>query len=926
VKEGPVGEPWVPPRLLHTPPMAVREGEADTEAGRAAPLAALSAAARALAEGTTLAETLEGVARAVARALGATVAVVRVVDEDRCLRARAVVTSSTSLAAELASSSIPLSELPAETDERGELPEAIREAAGRAGAEAVLLLPVEASGKLLGSLELLRPRDRFGFRERMLARIAADHVAAAIRRFDGARANGAPPDVERTLELVGEALVAGGETATELDVARVARHASGAAACLLWQRRESGELRLVATQGTAAPAVMEAARPIAEIAVVAARSGEVESVPGGGTVLTFALGQPARHVLQLAFPDGTELGDGLLARLGTFAARAAQALRAGERARTLGAELARTRTLLEVVAQASEELSLSHTLETAVERVADVLDAERIAIYLWRDGRLRAAAARSLTGPHEPIAERLLQLVLGPQRGRGILVLDDVAADPAFAALDLELAETAIEAAAAVPLLVPGEVVGLLAVYLPAGRRVTRNERSLLAALAAQLAVSVQNARLHEEATRLGKELEQVLALERQAARQLGSLYEISRSFAQSLSLEATLEAAASTVVDLLDVDAAVVRMRDARGANLVPRALHVADVRVADALRAIVSRPQPLDGLPVRRLRTGEALTLDADSAARLPAHTPLLPFLEKGATAVVVPIATSSELLGTLEIVSLDPGRPITHEATEIAKSVAAQAALALDNARLYQQQKEFADAMQRALLPHADPDVEGLEVGHVYASSAHVDVGGDLYDFLALEDGRLAVVLGDVTGHGVEAAADMAMTKFVFRSLARENPEPGDFLEVANAVVCDEIAPGKFVTMLYMTADPATGALAAASGGHPLPRILLPDGTVRVLEARGLALGIDPDQRYDAVSQELPPGAAVILYTDGLVEARRGREFYGTERLDAALAGGRELGARELAQAVLDDCREFGGRELADDCAIVVIRRAG
>jgi serine phosphatase RsbU (regulator of sigma subunit) len=436
----------------------------------------------------------------------------------------------------------------------------------------------------------------------------------------------------------------------------------------------------------------------------------------------------------------------------------------------------------------------------------------------------------------------------------------------------------------------------------------------------------VQNARLHEEATRLGKELEQVLALERQAARQLGSLYEISRSFAQSLSLEATLEAAATTVVDLLDVDAAVVRMRDARGVNLVPRALHVADVRVADALRAIVSRPQPLDGLPVRALRTGQALTLDRESAARLPAHAPLLPFLEKGATAVVVPIATSTELLGTLEIVSLDPGRPITQESTEIATSVAAQAALALDNARLYQQQKEFADAMQRSLLPHAEPDVEGLEVGHVYASSAHVDVGGDLYDFLALEDGRLAVVLGDVTGHGVDAAADMAMTKFVFRSLARENPEPGDFLAVANSVVCDEIAPGKFVTMLYLTVDPRTGAVEAASGGHPLPRILLPDGTVSVLEARGLALGIDPDQRYEAVSHELPPGAAVLLYTDGLVEARRGREFYGTERVDGTLAAGRSLGARELAEALLEDCREFGGRELADDCAIVVIRRSG
>src|SRR5205085_9681874 len=113
------------------------------------------------------------------------------------------------------------------------------------------------------------------------------------------------------------------------------------------------------------------------------------------------------------------------------------------------------------------------------------------------------------------------------------------------------------------------------------------------------------------------------------------------------------------------------------------------------------------------------------------------------------------------------------------------AGQAALAVDNARLYQQQKEFADTMQRSLLPSGHPDVVGLEVGEVYEPSSRVDVGGDVYDFVELSDGRLAVVLGDVTGHGVEATADMAMAKFVFRSLSREHPEPSDFLARANDV---------------------------------------------------------------------------------------------------------------------------------------------
>src|SRR5207253_11364191 len=128
-------------------------------------------------------------------------------------------------------------------------------------------------------------------------------------------------------------------------------------------------------------------------------------------------------------------------------------------------------------------------------------------------------------------------------------------------------------------------------------------------------------------------------------------------------------------------------------------------------------------------------------------------------------------------------DPARPLDAATVEAALAVAGQAALAIDNARLYKQQKDFADTMQRSLLPRVAPDLEGLEFGAVYESSARVDVGGDVYDYLRLADGRLAVVLGDVTGHGIEATADMAMAKFVFRSLAREHPDTADYLAFAN-----------------------------------------------------------------------------------------------------------------------------------------------
>jgi sigma-B regulation protein RsbU (phosphoserine phosphatase) len=229
-----------------------------------------------------------------------------------------------------------------------------------------------------------------------------------------------------------------------------------------------------------------------------------------------------------------------------------------------------------------------------------------------------------------------------------------------------------------------------------------------------------------------------------------------------------------------------------------------------------------------------------------------------------------------------------------------------------------------MQRSLLPQTVPELPGLQLGAAYESSARVEVGGDVYDFMELPDARLAIALGDVTGHGIEAAADMAMAKFVFRSLAREHPEPADFLQAANDVIVGEIATGKFITMAYVLVDAGTGRVAVAGAGHPPPRIVRGDGTISSLEARGLVLGVDAGQHYDEVHESLLPGDSLVLYTDGVVEARSDGELYGQGRLDALLSERHAQPPAQLARAVLDDCRSFADGELADDCAVVVVRR--
>ncbi len=255
--------------------------------------------------------------------------------------------------------------------------------------------------------------------------------------------------------------------------------------------------------------------------------------------------------------------------------------------------------------------------------------------------------------------------------------------------------------------------------------------------------------------------------------------------------------------------------------------------------------------------------------------------------------------------------PDHPVDESTIDSAVAIAGQAALAIDNARLYQQQKDFADAMQRSLLPQVRPAVEGLDVGEVYAASARVEVGGDLYDYMALADGRLAVVLGDVTGHGIDAAADMAMAKFVFRSLAREHPEPGDFLAAANEVVVGEIAAGKFITMLYLLIDAATGVVSVASAGHPPPRLVTADGSVGGIEARGLALGVDSGVEYEETRAQLEPG--------GVRRPVYGRRDRGEARCGALRPGPARRAARAPPRAA-----RGGHRGLGDPVGAPVHRR--
>ena len=252
------------------------------------------------------------------------------------------------------------------------------------------------------------------------------------------------------------------------------------------------------------------------------------------------------------------------------------------------------------------------------------------------------AASRGIEGPHGAVAHALLAAAM-QSRQAGIIVEID-AADERLEQVRAHVSESGIGSVLALGLVVRDEPIGVLAVYPRRRRLLSENERALLTALAGQLAVVVENARLHEDVTTLNANLNELLAFRAGKSKRLHAQNEISRTFAQSLSLQTTLDALAAAVIDLLGVDAVVIRMPDERGIELIARSVKINDERVDPAARTLLSRAQPL---PLRELsallRRGEPLLLDADLAAALGGALALLaPFLRKGSSAALIPVAT--------------------------------------------------------------------------------------------------------------------------------------------------------------------------------------------------------------------------------------------------------------------------------------------
>jgi sigma-B regulation protein RsbU (phosphoserine phosphatase) len=215
---------------------------------------------------------------------------------------------------------------------------------------------------------------------------------------------------------------------------------------------------------------------------------------------------------------------------------------------------------------------------------------------------------------------------------------------------------------------------------------------------------------------------------------------------------------------------------------------------------------------------------------------------------------------------------------------------------------------------------PSVKGFTVGTVYEpADAEADVGGDFYDVIDLPDGKVGIVVGDVSGKGAEAAAQTAMVKYMLRAFAIRNAAPGSVLFHLNNALARDLAEDRFITVVYGTFDPKARALSLSVAGHPPPLVYRRDGgAVEVIHPSGSILGAFEDQNFESESIEMQPGDLFLAYTDGLTEARHGDELYGTGRVVESLKKhAPNATAGVIARRVYEDAREFG--RVTDDTVV-------
>ena len=402
---------------------------------------------------------------------------------------------------------------------------------------------------------------------------------------------------------------------------------------------------------------------------------------------------------------------------------------------------------------------------------------------------------------------------------------------------------------------------------------------------------------------------------------ELDLIYSLTRRLRSTLSAQQSAELVLSEALEIFEADSGWILPADAARPAFAPvyRATEAAPV---ERLRSAVGRDVARRGKSHIFYSVRRELGLDEDG---LPDSV------------LCAVVKTEGAVYGMLCVGRRGEERLFTARDLKLAEVLASQAAIAIENWILHLRRLEEQQAMirmeeemrlareiQSSLLPRSAPAIPGYDIA--CRGVPALSVGGDYYDFIPIDEERLALCLADVSGHGMPAALLMANLQATIRSQALSSVSPAECVRRSNRLLCRNTDAGRYATCFYGVLDIPSGHLTYSNAGHDHPLVVGPEGEPVLLDRGGLMLGVQEEPRYEEGSLVLGPGHVLILYSDGITEYFDGddREF-GVDGLKAAVARARGGSAERILDEILRSVDAHAdGRPQADDMTLVVLRR--
>jgi phosphoserine phosphatase RsbU/P len=550
--------------------------------------------------------------------------------------------------------------------------------------------------------------------------------------------------------------------------------------------------------------------------------------------------------------------------------------------------------LVEVADVVNTTLDLDTLLLRTAELVHRVIEYEIFGILLLNE-KTQELRFRFQIGHRPEFAERLRVKVGEGVTGRAAqtrhaVLVNDVVADSNY----IKSVES-VRSELAVPLIVKNKVIGVIDIEAPQPGYFTEEHSRLLTLVASRIAAGVENARLY---TRVSRQ-----------AQTLTLLNEISRDLTSILNVDELLQSIAETLTRLIDYQMFSILLLDESGQKLV----HRFSLRFKENIH----------------LKHDIAMGRGLVGAAAQFKQAILVPDVSK--SELCVPLIHKGAVIGVLDLEHTRRNY-FTEDHKRTMTTLAAQLAIAIENARLYERiarqearlehELDMAREIQLRLLPQGVPNLRGAEAAARFAPAR--TISGDMYEFLQYSGDSTGIMIGDVSGKGAPAALYAALVAGILRSAADSEPSPAEMLSLVNTALTERPISAQYISIIYAVWDGAQGTLRIANSGLPRP-IYVQNGRTEIVQATGLPLGPFEDATFDELEIHVAPGDVFVFFSDGISDAANpAMENFGRKRIEEIVAENSERSAKQIADAIFKGVREFAeGCDPFDDETVVVLK---